>query len=216
LRKRYGDNVSLDERWWIIAAAMAGAALGSRLLGLLENPLVIVRSGQLGGKTIVGGLLGGWVAVEWIKKRVGVSERTGDLFAIPLAVGIAIGRIGCFLAGLPDHTYGIETRLPWGVDFGDRIMRHPTQLYEILFLLLVIPILAGFMRREHRRGDIFRGFIVAYLGWRFTIDFLKPDFRHAGLSVIQWVCLAFLLSCIASWVLALRRPHPTGHKVEIA
>lgn len=66
---------------------------------------------------------------------------TGDLYAIPLALGIAIGRVGCFLTGLPDNTYGTATALPWGINFGDGIPRHPTQLYEVLFLLLLIPFL---------------------------------------------------------------------------
>ena len=53
----------------------------------------------------------------------------------PIAVGLAIGRVGCFLAGLHDDTYGLPTALPWGVDFGDGTPRHPTQLYEIAVVL---------------------------------------------------------------------------------
>ncbi len=57
----------------------------------------------------MGGLAGGLIAVELVKKRFGVTAGTGDLFAIPLAVGIAIGRIGCFLTGLPDgHLWEID------------------------------------------------------------------------------------------------------------
>ena len=70
---------------------------------------------------MVGALLGGTVAVEWIKRRLGVTQRTGDLFAIPMCVAIAIGRLGCFFSGLGDHTFGSPTNLPWGVDFGDGI-----------------------------------------------------------------------------------------------
>lgn len=86
-----------------------------------------------GGKTIVGGLLGSWFAVELGKKLEGITTRTGDLFAIPLCIGIAVGRVGCLLAGLADDTYGKPTSLLWAVDFGDGIARHPTQAYEILF-----------------------------------------------------------------------------------
>ena len=95
----------------------------------------------VGGKTIVGGLLGGWIAVEITKRIRGIHSRTGDLFAVPLCIGIAVGRIGCLLAGLADDTYGTPTSLPWAINFGDGIPRHPTQLYEILFLLALIPFL---------------------------------------------------------------------------
>jgi phosphatidylglycerol:prolipoprotein diacylglycerol transferase len=61
----------------------------------------------MAGKTIVGAILMGTIAVEFAKRRVGITRRTGDLFAIPLAVGIAIGRLGCLLAGVADNSYAI-------------------------------------------------------------------------------------------------------------
>jgi phosphatidylglycerol:prolipoprotein diacylglycerol transferase len=95
----------------------------------------------MGGKTIVGALIFGLLTVEFVKRYIGLNQSTGDLYAIPLSLGIAIGRIGCFLTGLSDNTYGIPTSLPWGINFGDGIPRHPTQLYEIIFLLALIPLL---------------------------------------------------------------------------
>jgi len=95
----------------------------------------------MGGKTIVGALVFGLIAVELFKRYIGLHQSTGDLYTIPLALGIAIGRIGCFLTGLSDNTYGTPAKLPWAIDFGDGIPRHPTQLYEIILLLLLIPIL---------------------------------------------------------------------------
>jgi prolipoprotein diacylglyceryltransferase len=144
-RQRSGDFLSDERRWLILAATALGALAGSRILGLLEQaPRIGFNWHTLllpGGKTIVGGLLGGWLAVEIAKLALKIHSRTGDLFAIPLCVGIAIGRIGCFVAGLADDTYGTPTRLPWGVDFGDGIRRHPTQLYEIVFLLVLAAFL---------------------------------------------------------------------------
>jgi len=102
----------------------------------LRNPSYL-----MGGKTIVGALVFGLIAVELMKRYIGVRQSTGDLYAIPLALGIAIGRIGCFLTGLSDNTYGTPTHLPWAINFGDNIPRHPTQLYEIIFLLALIPLL---------------------------------------------------------------------------
>jgi phosphatidylglycerol---prolipoprotein diacylglyceryl transferase len=102
----------------------------------LHNPAYLV-----GGKTIVGALAFGLMSVELTKRYIGLRDSTGDLYAIPLAIGIAIGRIGCFLTGLSDNTYGTPTNLPWAVNFGDGIPRHPTQLYEIIFLLALVPVL---------------------------------------------------------------------------
>jgi len=146
----------------------------------------------MSGKTIVGGLIGGLFAVEWVKRRMGESSSTGDLFAAPIALGLAIGRIGCFLGGLPDETYGTPTSLPWGVDFGDGIPRHPTQLYESIFAFALFLLLLRMMKRPHRNGDIFKLFMVMYMGWRLAIDFWKPEIRIAGFSSIQWACLAML------------------------
>jgi prolipoprotein diacylglyceryltransferase len=86
----------------------------------------------LQGKTVVGALLGGLVGVEVTKKRIGVQQSTGDRFVEPLIIGMAIGRIGCFLTGLSDRTYGTVTRLPWGVNSGDGLLRYPTQPYEVI------------------------------------------------------------------------------------
>src|SRR5258708_616262 len=91
---------------------------------------------------------------------------SGDGFAIPVAVGIGIGRIGCVLAGLDDPTHGLPTSLPWAVDYGDGIPRHPAQLYEIAFVWLLAFGLAYYARLPRREGDLFRAFMVAYLGFR--------------------------------------------------
>ncbi len=144
----------------------------------------------LGGKTIVGGLVGGLIAVESIKRLRGIRVATGDLLALPLTLGIAIGRIGCFLSGVEDESYGMATRLPWGVDFGDGIARHPTQLYEVIFLTVLGVILLISSRLATTVGDGFKLFMVGYLGFRLLVEFIKPGVRVGGLSAIQWVCLA--------------------------
>ena len=107
----------------------------------------------MAGKTIVGALIGGLITVEWAKRRLGIAHRTGDLFALPLCLGIAIGRVGCFLTGLEDHTVGVRTTLPWGIDFGDG-PRHPTQLYEILFVILLGLGILWYARRPHSGGRL--------------------------------------------------------------
>jgi len=196
-RRQSGDVLDDQQRWSIIAATTVGALLGSRFLELLEQAPRLHLSlsqvlGPSGGKTIVGGLLGGWLSVELVKKCKGIHTRTGDLFAIPLCVGIGVGRIGCLLAGLSDDTYGTPTSLPWGVNFGDGIARHPTQAYEILFVAALALILQFLKSRPHQNGSLFRVFMAAYLTWRLVIDFLKPEPLVFGLNLIQWACVAGL------------------------
>jgi phosphatidylglycerol---prolipoprotein diacylglyceryl transferase len=116
------------------------------------------------------------------------------VFAYPLIIGIAIGRIGCFLTGLTDQTYGTPTNLPWAVDFGDHILRHPTQLYEIIFLLSLLLYLQYRQRKPMQQGDLFRFFMICYLSFRWAIDFIKPDFHPLlGMSAIQIACLLGLV-----------------------
>ena len=193
-RRRHGDPISDSHRWSVLAAGAVGAVVGSRLLFWLEDPaLAVARIQSLApGKTLVGGLIGAWVAVVPIKRQRGVRQATGDLFAVPLAAGIAIGRIGCFLGGLPDGTYGVPTTLPWGIDLGDGVARHPTALYETLFAVILCGVLLRF-ERTARQGETFKLFMVAYLSFRLAVDAIKPGVRIAlGLTAIQWACLAGL------------------------
>jgi prolipoprotein diacylglyceryltransferase len=202
MRARRGDIVGEPQRWTVIAAAAVGALVGSRALGLAEQwPAVVAafHAGHLmgllfspGGKTIVGGLLGGWLGVELAKRVTGIRSRTGDLFVLPLCVGIAVGRIGCLIAGLADDTYGKATNLPWAVDFGDHIPRHPTQFYEIVILALLGWIASR--PGEWPDGARFRVFMAAYLAWRLAIDFLKPQPLVAGMNLIQWACVVGLFA----------------------
>jgi prolipoprotein diacylglyceryltransferase len=197
-RQHRGDTISDSNRGWVIAAAFAGAAIGSKLLFWLESPSITINNWHnpfylMSGKTIVGGLVGGLIAVEWVKRCVGINRRTGDLFAIPLTIGISIGRIGCFLAGLKDNTYGLATSLPWGINFGDGVFRHPTQLYEIVWLLILACWLHWVANRPHREGDLFKTFMVGYFGFRLIVDFIKPGEIFLAITFIQWVCLGILI-----------------------
>ncbi|MDB4949722.1 MAG: prolipoprotein diacylglyceryl transferase [Gemmatimonadetes bacterium] len=198
LRRRRGDAVGDQRRLVLLAAAVAGAVVGSKVLAWLDHPqaaLAAARAGTLlaAGKTIVGGLLGGLVAVELAKRRMKVTAATGDLYVFPLLLAIAVGRVGCFLTGLGDDTYGLPTRLPWGVDFGDGIPRHPTQLYEIAFLAALALALHGWSRVPRAAGDAFKLFMATYLAWRLAVDFLKPmDAPFLGVSAIQLACVAGL------------------------
>ncbi len=199
---------------WIIVGAILGAALGSKVLYWLEDPRLTIDNWNnytylMEGKTIVGGLLGGLIGVEWVKKRIGVTQSTGDDMALPIILGMAIGRIGCFMTGLDDHTYGTPTGWVTGVDFGDGVSRHPTQLYEIAFLLLLGLFLIGVKnRRRLPDGAVFQLFMTGYLAFRLGIDFIKPTpHPYLGLNNIQLACLIglfYYISLMRQW---LRAPH---------
>jgi len=199
LKRRRGDPISEGVRMSVVAGAAVGAALGSKVVYWMQQPsLTLAHLADplflLGGKSIVGGLLGGLIGVEIAKRLSGETRSTGDLFVLPLCLGMAIGRIGCFLSGLPDHTYGVATSLPWGVDFGDGLRRHPTQLYEIAWLGLVAVWAERRRSALMRPGDLFRGFMVLYLGFRLCVELIKPDpGEYLGLTGIQVAALLGLL-----------------------
>ena len=204
LRRFKSSNVAASRQGVIMAGGLIGGIVGAKLLAILQH-IDLLWTGQtnwlglvIGGKTIVGALLGATFGVEVTKKIIKVPTSTGDAFAYPLIVGTAIGRIGCFLTGLSDQTYGTATTLPWGVDFGDRIMRHPTQLYEVVFLLCLLIFLNYRVSRDRGDpnssrmlpGDLFRFYTIGYLSFRWAIDFIKPDFHPLlGMSAIQIACL---------------------------
>ncbi len=194
------DTIAPTQRSSVVVGGMVGALIGAKLLVLLQHIDLLWQNWKqflllfIQGKTVVGALLGGLIGVELTKKLIGVNRSTGDAFVYPLIVGTAIGRIGCFLTGLSDRTYGIATTLPWGVDFGDGISRHPTQLYEIIFLLGLMVFLKIRSRYHRQEGDLFKFYMVAYLSFRLLIDFIKPDFHPIlGLSAIQIACVLGLL-----------------------
>jgi len=199
VRKRRGDAIADRDRLAVFAGALVGAALGTRLLFLLCNPAVTLQHWTdprylLGGKTIIGGLLGGLIGVEIAKRLAGIRRSTGDLLVLPIIAAISIGRIGCFLTGPADGTAGLPSSLPWAVAIGDGIPRHPVALYEIAFVLLLIPVTEHVRRRSPHAGDSFRLFLASYLLFRLLVDFLKPIPAPlpGGLTAIQWACLAGL------------------------
>ncbi|MEG4320982.1 MULTISPECIES: prolipoprotein diacylglyceryl transferase family protein [unclassified Microcoleus] len=194
------DTIAPSQRSSVIVGGMVGALIGAKALVLLQHIDLLWLYPQqilvmlLQGKTVVGAMLGGLIGVELTKKIIGVTRSTGDAFVYPLIVGTAIGRIGCFLSGLSDRTYGTATNLPWAIDFGDGIYRHPAQLYEIVFLVGLTVFLQWRSRWQRQEGELFKFYLVSYLGFRFFIDFIKPEFHpFLGLSAIQIACLLGLV-----------------------
>ena len=91
------------------------------------------------------------------------------------------------------------------MDFGDGVLRHPTQLYEIVFLAVLFGLLRWRGRRGLRSGDRFKLFMVSYLGFRFLIDFIKPDFHPLlGISAIQMACVLGLIYYVRDFIQRLQ------------
>jgi len=179
------------QRAIIMVMGGLGALLGAKGLAYLEHyqinqtlPFAMI----IEEKTVLGGLLGGLLMIELTKFVMGIRRSMGDDFCYPLILGIMIGRVGCLSAGIYDGTHGSQTSLPWGMDLGDGIPRHPTALYEILFLGLLWMGLHTLKQRQFLKpGGQFALFMLAYTLWRLFIEFIKPVDRlpDIGLSAIQ-------------------------------
>ena len=200
LRKKQHDAISSSNRIWIVIGAIFGAFLGSRLVGALERPGELFLADNIwlhifANKTVLGGFLGGLSGVEVVKKIIGEKRASGDLFVYPIILALCIGRIGCFSMGVYEETYGTRTALPWGMDLGDGITRHPVALYEIVFLIILWFALYQLQhKRELNNGALFKLFMIAYLLFRFALDFIKPHYAwDIGLSTIQVACVLGLI-----------------------
>jgi hypothetical protein len=155
------------------AALATGAAGGAWAAGSLNSLRQSVPSLS---HSVVGALAGAIVAVELYKAARGIRGSTGGLFVGSFSLGVVIGRFGCFFAGIADDTYGTPTALPWGVDLGDGVSRHPVQLYESASMAVFLTLyLLGLKTRAlwaMRRG--FYAMCAWYGAQRFCWEFLKP------------------------------------------
>src|SRR5262245_12106375 len=151
-------------------AAFVGGTFGAKL------PFVIGLTGEAtawlaDGKTVTTGLIGAYLAVELAKWRLGVRAKTGDALAVPLALALAVGRWGCFFNGC---CAGTPTDLPWAIDFGDGVPRHPTQVYESLFHTAMALVLLACVGRDWFRRQRLKLYLIAYAGFRFLTEFIRP------------------------------------------
>ena len=180
--------------------SIVGAILGALLIGSLNLYYSLeVQENFMIGKSILGAIVGGIIFIEMFKKFMGIKGSTGAYFVPSLAIGISIGRVGCFLAGLEDYTYGIKTNFFLAYDFGDGILRHPVQLYEsfIMGLFFIYVIYIYFKDKNYFEKNIFYQFILLYAIQRFFWEFLKPyETLYFGLNIFQFFCIGLLLYAI--------------------
>ncbi len=149
------------------------------------------------GLTIYGAILGAALGV-WVYSKVGKFEfgYFADAVVPGLVLAQVVGRIGCTINGC---CYGVETSLPWGIvythpeSFAALGVRHPTTVYEIIFLLIVFVALLKLRGRFEPDGSLFLGYLGIYSLWRVGIDFLRegtPFF--VGLHQAQIIALLTL------------------------
>lgn len=187
--------------------AFCGGMIGAKLPFVLSDwdGLLSGWAWLDSGKTLLFGLVGGYFGVEVAKRIADIRVKTGDSFAVPVAAAVAVGRFSCFAGGC---CYGTPTTLSWGVDFGDGLRRHPTQLYEAAFHALAAVVLLECGRRGWFAGQRIKLYILAYLVYRFLSEFLRPEpalFR--GWSGYQWASLALIPVFVLLWV---RDARPIG------
>ena len=181
-----------DERVpWIVAGTLLCGAVGARLATVWHY---VADSGDTslggivlrGGRSILGGLAGAYVGAVVTKRLVDYRRRTGDLFAPAVALGMAVGRVGCFLSEPP----GTPTTLPWGVRLSATQAAaipgcaawcvagplHPSFAYETLFHLAAFAALWWWRRpRPHEEGMLFKEYLLAYAVFRFLVEFVRGN-----------------------------------------
>ncbi len=194
----------------LVLWSLIGALVGARILYLIvEFPswmddvagAIFSRSGFV----FYGGFFGGTAGGAWAVRRRDLPARAvADAVAPALALGLFIGRIGCFLAG---DDYGKPSNVPWAVRFSDPdalaplgIALHPTQLYLSLNGLALFGILHAASKRERFAGRIFCLFLMLYAVTRFVIEFFRGDPRgmFGPFSTSQWI--GILVLPVAIWL----------------
>ncbi len=186
--------VPADQSLMYLFVLTNGAIAGSLLFGSL-NLVLSDHAGTI-GKSIIGAIVGGIIAVESFKLARGLRGSTGAALVPGLALGIAIGRLGCFFAGLSDFTYGVPSAPLPGVDFGDGIARHPVQLYEAALMLSLFAVATTKLWRgsEAWWRNSFYYFAIVYGAQRWLWEFLKPyPTVFLGLTVFQLLCIALII-----------------------
>jgi phosphatidylglycerol:prolipoprotein diacylglycerol transferase len=193
------------------AITLVGAIVGAKIAALMGDhqwPLVPLSSGAdlvTGGRSIVGGLLGGFFAAEIAKPLLGYTLPPNDRFAAILPFSLAIGRVGCFLSGCCRGT-------PFdgwpSIAYADGIARHPAPLYEAAFQVAIGLVFVALVRRRILEGRLFAVYLVAYGAYRFASEFVRET-PHVlfGYSVYQALCVVMIVAGGTTLVLRSKGAH---------
>jgi phosphatidylglycerol:prolipoprotein diacylglycerol transferase len=169
--------------------------LVASLVGAHLTYALVTWSFDGAGLVFYGGLVGGLAAFYvYCKSSALPLARTVDLFAPGLALGHAIGRVGCYLAGC---CYGKPTASVLGVRFplDPTSARHPTQLYEAAGELALFALLVSLSPRKRFHGQLAVVYLIGYAALRFALELIRDDTDRGAmlsLSTSQWIALAMI------------------------
>ena len=171
----------------VVTGALVGGAVFMRLGTWLQHAELranasLAEQWAFGNRSILGGLVGAWLGVHVAKRLCGYRLRTGDLFAPSVALGMAVGRIGCLLTELP----GTPTGSAWGITLdpataarlGARpgVALHPSFAYEIAFHLAAFAAIWFWLRRRSLPpGETFVLYVAGYGIFRFLVEFVRGN-----------------------------------------
>lgn len=208
---------------WISLAAVLGASVGARLITAWEHVeyyssldgVPLTWAIEHSGKSLIGALAGGYLAIALTKRAFGYTRSTGDAYVLAIPVATVIGRVGCFLSELP---LGTPTDLPWGVSVsaeaaatfarcpGCTLPMHPSMLYEIAFNLVAIAVILRWRDRVPVPGDALKIYLLAAGIFRFFVEFVRGNEVQAlGLTGPQWVLIPLIGVVVLHFSRQMRR-----------
>ncbi|WP_392544747.1 prolipoprotein diacylglyceryl transferase [Oryzobacter telluris] len=177
-----------DERLvWVVIGALLGGAVLMRMGTWLQHVQLRDNAGAVeqwtyGNRSVLGGLVGAWLGVHVAKRLVGYRMRTGDLFAPAVALGMAVGRVGCLLTEVPGTPTGGTFGLTLDPAAAERlgapagVPLHPSFAYEIAFHLAAFAVLWGWLRHQRLEpGTTFVLYVAGYGVFRFLVEFVRGN-----------------------------------------
>lgn len=216
-----------DERLLVVVTGtLVGGALLMRLgtwlqhLDLRANA-TLVEQWLYGNRSVLGGLVGAWIGAHLAKRLIGHRERTGDLFAPAVALGMAVGRVGCLLTEAPGTPtgggWGIVLDAPTAARLGvpPGVGLHPSFAYEIAFHALAFAVLWGWLRhRPLPPGEMFVWYLAAYGLFRLGVEWVRGnEVVWAGLTRPQ-LFLAATLPLLAVRIVVHARRTARGREPQ--
>jgi prolipoprotein diacylglyceryl transferase len=210
-------GVLSEQTAWVAVGALIGGAIFAKVGSawrFVGSDSTLSEIYLFGGRSILGGLAGAYFGAIITKRLVGYRTSTGDLFAPAVAIGLAVGRIGCFLT----EQVGTTTSMPWGIMVSPRLAEtlpncpqcalgqplHPSFLYESVFLLIAFAFLWWSRDRVLPHGLVFKMFLLAYGVFRFGVEFVRgnPDmaFSLSGSQLFLMVTIPILVAVIVRTV----------------